>query len=53
MIGRLIGIGKRYGMEMDVDKTKAMRISRQPSPIQIKIDQIQQEDVEYFIYLGN
>jgi len=31
----------------------AMRILRQPSPIQIKIDQIQQEDVEYLKYLGN
>jgi hypothetical protein len=29
-----------------------MRISRQPSSIHIKIDQIQ-EDVEYFKYLGN
>ena len=30
-----------------------MRILRQPSHIQIKTDKIQQEDVEYFNYLGN
>jgi hypothetical protein len=40
-------------IEENVEKNKVMRISRQPSAIQIKIDQIQQEDVEYFNCLGN
>ena len=39
MIGRLIEIGRCYGMEMNVEKTKVMRISRQPTPVTIKIDQ--------------
>ena len=30
MIDKLIEIGRCYGMEMDVEKTKVMRISRQP-----------------------
>jgi hypothetical protein len=30
MIDRLIDIERPYGMEMNVVKTKAMRISRQP-----------------------
>jgi hypothetical protein len=34
-------------------KTKGMRISRQPSPIKIMIDQEQFENVEYFNYLGS
>jgi hypothetical protein len=34
-------------------KTKVMRISRQPSPIKIMIDQKQLENVEYFNYLGS
>jgi hypothetical protein len=38
-------------MEMNVEKTKALRISRQPSPIKIMIDQKQLENVEYFNYL--
>jgi hypothetical protein len=38
MIDRLIEIGRRYGMEMNVEKTKVMRISRQPSPMKIMID---------------
>jgi hypothetical protein len=40
-------------MEMNVEKTKIMRISRQPSPIQIMTYQKQLENVEYFNYLGD
>jgi hypothetical protein len=36
-----------------VEKTKVMRISRQPSPIQIIVDQKQPENVEYFNCLGS
>jgi len=36
-IERLIEYGRFYGMEINVKKTKVMRISRQPSPIQIMI----------------
>jgi hypothetical protein len=38
-------------METSVEKTNVMRISRQPSQIQIMIDQKQPENVEYFKYL--
>jgi hypothetical protein len=48
---RLTESGRCYGMEMNVEKTKAIRISRHPSPIQIMIDQKQQEILEYFNYL--
>ena len=37
---------------MNVKKTKVMRISRQPSPVTITIDQKQLENVKYFKYLG-
>ena len=40
-------------MGTNVEKTKVMRISRQPSPIQIMTQQKQPECVEYFIYLGS
>jgi len=33
MIDKLIETGRCYGMEMNVEKTKVMRISRQPSPV--------------------
>jgi hypothetical protein len=38
MIDKLIEVGRGYGMEIHVEKTKTMRISRQPNPLQIKID---------------
>jgi hypothetical protein len=37
-------------MEMNEEKTKVIRISRQPSPVQIMV---QLENVEYFNYLGS
>jgi hypothetical protein len=39
MSDRLIEIGRCYGMEINVEKTKVMRISRQPTPVTIKIDE--------------
>jgi hypothetical protein len=35
MIDKLIETGRRYGMEINVEKTKVMRISRQPTPVAI------------------
>jgi hypothetical protein len=40
-------------MDMNMGKTKVMKISRQPSPIQIIKDKKQLENVEYFSYLGS
>ena len=40
-------------MELNVEKTKVMRISRQPSPVTITIDQKQLENVKCFLYLGS
>ena len=39
MIDKLIEIRSCYSMEMNVEKTKVMRISRQPSLVTIMIDQ--------------
>jgi hypothetical protein len=53
IIDKLIEIGRGYGMEMNVEKTKGMRISRQSSLVQIMTYQKQPENVEYFNYLGS
>jgi hypothetical protein len=53
MIDKLISIGRCYGMEMNVEKMKVMRISRQPFPIKLMIDQKQVGNVESFKYLGS
>ena len=51
MINKLIEIGRCYGMEMNVEKTHVMRISRQPFPVKIIIDQKQLENVESFFLI--
>ena len=53
MVDKLIEIGRCYGMEMNVEKTKVMRISRQQLPVKIMIDQKQLENMESFKYLGS
>ena len=53
MIDTLSETGRYYGMEINVEKTKVLRISRQPSPITIMIDQKQPENVKCFKYLGS
>ena len=49
MMDKLIEIGRCYGMELNVEKTKVMRISRQPFPVKIMINQKQLENVEFFL----
>jgi hypothetical protein len=39
-------------MGMIVEKTKVMRISRQPFPLQSTIDEEQPQDIEYLNFLG-
>jgi hypothetical protein len=53
MIDKLIEIGRCYGMEVNVEKRRIMRFSRQPSPAKIMINQKQLENVESFKYLGS
>ena len=52
MIDRLTEIVRCYRMEMYVEKTKVMRISRQPTPVQIMIYQKQLENMEIFQLFG-
>jgi hypothetical protein len=40
-------------MEINVKKTKVMRISKQPSPVHIMTDQKQLHNVEYLKYFGD
>jgi len=41
MIDRLVEFGRYYGVEMNDQENKVMRISRQPSSVQIIIDKKQ------------
>jgi hypothetical protein len=53
MTVRLIKIGRCNGIQMNVETTKVLRISRQPSLRQIMVDQKQLKNVEYSSYLGS
>jgi hypothetical protein len=53
IIDKLTENGRCYGMEMNVEKIKVIRISRQPLPVKIMIDQKQLENVKCFKYLGS
>jgi hypothetical protein len=53
MIDKVTEIVGCSGMDMNVEKTKLMRISRQPFPVKIMIDQKQLQNVESFKYLGS
>jgi hypothetical protein len=52
-INKLIEVGRGYGMEFNVQRTKTMRISKQPTQLQIKIDNKSVVNVEVFNYLGS
>jgi hypothetical protein len=47
VIDKLIEVGRCYGMEMNMEKTKVMRISRQPFPVKLIIDPKQLENVDF------
>jgi hypothetical protein len=53
MNDKLTEIGRCYRMEMNVEKIKVMRISRQRFPVKLMIDQKLLENVESFKYLGS
>jgi hypothetical protein len=53
MIEKLIKIGICYGMELKVNETEVLRISRHPSSVTITIGQKQLEHVKSFKYLGS
>jgi hypothetical protein len=46
-------IGRFYGMEVNLEKIKVMKISRETSTVEIMISQRKLENVEYFKYLVN
>jgi len=53
MTDRLTEKGRCCEMEMNVGNTKVMRISRQPSPLQIMIHKKQPRNVQYFSCLDS
>jgi len=48
MMDRLMDTGRCYIMDINVENTEVMNISRQSFPVQMTIEQKQPENVEYF-----
>jgi hypothetical protein len=53
MTDNLTETGRFYGMNMNKEKTKVIKVSRQQFPVKTMTDQKQLENVEYFKYLGS
>ena len=52
MVNRLVDTGRKYGMEINIDKSQVMRVSRSNESLQIKVNNRELKEVD-FKYLGN
>jgi hypothetical protein len=52
-IDKLTVTGRCYGIEINEEKSKVKRISRQIYPLKIMTEQRKQDNVEFFNYLGS
>ena len=53
MVNRLVDTGRKYGMEINIDKSKVMRVSRSNELLQIKVNNRELKEVDHFKYLGS
>ena len=53
MMNKLVETGKKYGMEINTEKSKVMRISKREEPLKINVDNRELENVMHFKYLGS
>ena len=50
-VNTLVDSGKKYGMEINIDKTQVMRVSRSNESLQIKVNNRELKEVDHFKYL--
>ena len=53
MVNRLVDTGRKYGMEINIDKSQVMRVSRSNDSLQIKVSSRELKEVDHFKYLGS
>ena len=53
MVNRLVDTGRKYGMEINIDKPQEMRVSRSNVSLQIKINNRELKEVDHFKYFGS
>ena len=53
LVNRLVDTGRKYGMEINLDKSQVMRVSRSNESLQIKVNNRELKEVDHFKYLGS
>ena len=53
MVNRLVDTGRKYGMEINIDKSQVMRVSRRNESLQIKVNTGELKEVVHSKYLGS
>ena len=53
MVNRLVDTGRKHGMEINIDKSQVMRVSRSNESLQIKVNNRELKEVYHFKYLGS
>jgi Reverse transcriptase (RNA-dependent DNA polymerase). len=53
MVNRLVDTGRKYDMEINIDKSQVMRVSRSNESLQIKVNNRELKEGDHFNYLGS
>jgi hypothetical protein len=53
MVNRLVDTGRKYGMEINIDKSQVIRVSRNNESLLIRVNTRELKDVHHFTYLGS
>jgi hypothetical protein len=53
MVNRLVDTGRKYGLEISIDKSHIMRVSRSNELLQIKVNNRELKEVDHLKYLGS
>jgi Reverse transcriptase (RNA-dependent DNA polymerase). len=52
MVNRLVVTGRKYGMEINIDKSQVMRVSRRNGSLLMKVRNRELKEIDNFNYLG-
>ena len=50
MVNRLVDTGRKYGMEINIDKSHVMRVSGSNESLKIKVNNRELKEVDHFKY---
>ena len=53
MLNRLVDTGRKYGMEINIDISQVIRVSRSNESLQNKVNNRGLKEVDHFKYLGS